>query len=159
LDRSVGLALAPAAGAGGLVEGPVVDGFAELDLPGLRETSGGVPSVKSDDVVADVGDGEEQTGGDKPGLSEEPSVDVQGLVAGRAEQSFNEGAAVEGLGPAGALPGQALAVAFLVDVFDDGRLRASARLALDARGGGEVWAVRASAMASSSGELSTAAVA
>ena len=101
LGRSVGRASASAAGSGGLVEGPVVDGFSEMDLPGLGSSACGVPSVEADEVVADQGDGQEYSGRDESGLSEEAAVDAQALVAVRADQTFDEGAPIERQRPAG----------------------------------------------------------
>ena len=56
---SVASAFASAAGAGGLVEWPVVDGLAEVDLPRFREAAGGVPGVQPDEVVSDEREGEQ----------------------------------------------------------------------------------------------------
>lgn len=87
--------LASAPGPRGLVEWPVVDGFAEVDLPGFGSTSDGVPGVESDEVVADEGDGEQHAGGDEPGLPEEPPVDTQSLEAVGAEQALDQAATIE----------------------------------------------------------------
>ena len=100
LVRSVGRASASAAGPGGLVEGPVVDGLPEMDLPLFRSPACGVPGVEADEVVADEGDGHEQGCGDESGLSEEAAVDAQPLVAGGADEAFDEGAPVERQCPA-----------------------------------------------------------
>jgi len=86
LDRSVGSAFASAAGPGGLVEGSVVDGFAEVDLPWFGESALGVPGVQDDEVVPDECDGHEHGGRDEAGLSEEAAVDAEPLVAVGADK-------------------------------------------------------------------------
>jgi len=72
-----------------------------MDLPGLGSSACGVPSVEADEVVADQGDGQEYSGRDESGLSEEAAVDAQALVAVRADQTFDEGALIERQRPAG----------------------------------------------------------
>ena len=80
----------------GLVEGPVVDGLPEMDLPGLGSAACGVPGVEADEVVADEGDGQEQCRRDEPGPSEEAAVDAEPLVAVGADETLDEGAPIEG---------------------------------------------------------------
>ncbi len=106
----------------------------EVDLPGFGPAADGVPGVEPDEVVAYEGEGEQGGRRGEAGHPDEAAIDAQGLVAGRAEESFDEGAAVEGLGLRSALPRQRLPVAFVVGVLDGDGLAAAARLALEAGG-------------------------
>jgi hypothetical protein len=56
LELPVASAFAPTAGEGGLVEWPVIDGLAKVDLPECGSAAEVVPGVQTDDVVADEGD-------------------------------------------------------------------------------------------------------
>ena len=96
LDRSVAASFASASGAGGLVEWSVVDGLAEVDLPGFGLSAYGVPGVEADEVVADERDGHEHGCRDEAGLSEEAAVDAEPLVAVGADETLDEGAPIEG---------------------------------------------------------------
>ncbi len=96
LGRSVASVSASASGPRGLVEGPVVDGLPEMDLPGLGSAAPGVPGVEADEVVADERDGHEHGCRDEAGLSEEAAVDAEPLVAVGADETLDEGAPIEG---------------------------------------------------------------
>ena len=110
LGRSVASVSASASGAGGLVEWSVVDGLAEVDLPGFGLSAPGVPGVEADEVVADERDGHEHGCRDESGLSEESAIDAQPLVAVGADETPDEGAPIEGERPAAGLPGSGGAV-------------------------------------------------
>lgn len=111
-DGSVGLALAPSAGASGLLDGSGVDRLTEVHLPRLGPTPDGVPRVEPDEVVADEGDGEQHAGGDQSCLSEEATVDAEALVALGADDPLDEGSPVERQRPARGLSGVVLPVPF-----------------------------------------------
>jgi hypothetical protein len=108
----------------------------EVCLPRLAQAASGVPGVQADEVVPDERDLHEQAGRHQSGHPEEASVDVEGLVPDGSEEAFDAAAAVIRLRPAGALPREGLPVALVLGVLDGDGLAASARLALDAAGGG-----------------------
>ena len=131
------MALAAAAGAGRLLQGPVVDRLAKVCLPRLGEASCGVPGVQADEIVPDEVDGQEQCRRDEPGLSEEAAVDAQPLVAVSSDEAFDEGAPVERQRPPGGLPRVLLPIAFEQAVWDGEGLPAPALLAEGAGRGGD----------------------
>ena len=60
-----------------------------MDLPGLGFRAGVVPGVEADEVVTDECDGHER-GRDEPGLSENPRLTLEPLVAVGADKTLDE---------------------------------------------------------------------